>query len=70
MVTYTENGNHIELYFDNIPDQTIRDTLKVYHWIWYRKNQCWSAPKNEENLQLAKTICDMINGKKRKPTPK
>lgn len=57
--TYTHNTakNGIEIMFDSIPAQDIRDTLKENGFRWHRKNKIWYAKQTSEREELIKTIC-------------
>lgn len=53
---YKVDGNHIEIYFDDIPCEKIRETLKICGWHWFGKKKCWSNIYNQENLIWAKGV--------------
>ena len=57
MPRYEITNNHIELYFEEIPDPIMRESLKICGWRWYSPKQCWSNFLNEENIQWAKNLC-------------
>ena len=54
---YKISGSHVELYFDKIPE-TIRESLKVCGWRWIGSKKCWSNFSSQENVDLAKTMCE------------
>lgn len=60
---YTIGENHVEIYFDNIPNEKIRNTLKICGWHWIKKKKCWSNILTKENITWAKCLCDEINPK-------
>lgn len=57
--TYTHNTakNGIEIMFNGIPAQDIRETLKENGFRWHRKNKIWYAKQTPEREELIKTIC-------------
>ena len=63
MVKYKIDGNHVEIYFETIPNETIRKTLKICGWHWVGTKKCWSNFKNEDNIMWAKVLCEDINPK-------
>ena len=64
---YKIDGNHIEIYFDDIPSEKIRETLKICGWHWFGKKKCWSNTYNQENLMWAKALSEEINPKPENP---
>lgn len=56
-------GNHIEIYFDRIPGENIRETLKICGWRWYGKKKCWSNVNTKENRVWANKLSEEINPK-------
>lgn len=63
---YKEAGRFIELYFDDVPEYKIRETLKICGWKWFGKNKCWSNIKTPENVEFAKSLCQEVNPKVKK----
>lgn len=61
MTSYKVSGRFIEIYFDEMPDKKIRETLKLLNWRWYGQKQCWSNFYNDENLETARSICKELN---------
>ena len=57
-VTYEISGRFIELYYDSMPEENVRETMKALGWRWYGKKRCWSHFNNSENLEFAKSIVD------------
>lgn len=55
---YRINGSQVELYFDKIPDDKIRESLKVCGWRWISFKKCWSNRLSQENIELAKGLCN------------
>ena len=60
---YKIEGNHIEIYFDTVPDEKIRETLKICGWHWFGKKKCWSNTNNKENQIWAQKLAEEINPK-------
>ena len=46
----------VEVYFSEIPDITIRETMKALGWRYNNQKRCWYNRKNEENLGTAKAL--------------
>lgn len=67
MMQYKIDGNHIEIYFEGVPNQNIRETLKICGWHWYGKKKCWSNINNKENLIWAQKLSEEINPKPENP---
>ena len=57
MTRYVLSGRFVELYFDTVPDNHIREALKICGWRWYAAKKCWSNLAKEENIRLAKEFC-------------
>ena len=59
MVRYELNNqyNGVEIYFDNVPDECIRNEVKSYGFRWHRNKKCWYAKQNDETMALAKRLC-------------
>lgn len=55
--------NHIEIYFDSVPGEKIRETLKICGWHWFGKKKCWSNTNNSENLIWVKKLSEELNPK-------
>lgn len=55
-VKFNEEKNGIELYFNNKPDEEIRDTLKANGFRWARYNKCWYCKDTEEKRNLLKSL--------------
>lgn len=55
---YQVSGKFIELYFDEIPDETMRNSLKICGWRYRPEKQCWRHFNNVENLQFAKALVE------------
>lgn len=64
---YKIEGNHIEIYFDNIPSVKIKETLKICGWYWFSKKKCWSNTNTKENLIWAQKLSEEINPKPENP---
>lgn len=64
-VSYREAERFVELYFSEIPDETLRETLKVCGWRWYKPSRCWRNFRNSENLLFAKNLYESLNPKKK-----
>jgi hypothetical protein len=59
MTHYEVSGRYVALYFDGMPDDKTREILKACKWRWYSKNKCWSNFRTEQNITMAKSICEM-----------
>ena len=62
MARYIINKEHngIEIYFDKIPSESIRDEMKSKGWRWHRTKRCWYTYKSDANLKYAQSLCDDI----------
>lgn len=49
--------NDIEIYFDSMPDESIRNEMKTINYRWHSTKKCWYAKQNEDTMELAKRIC-------------
>lgn len=63
MVEYRIEDNHIALYFDEIPSEKVRETLKICGWRWIKAKRCWSNYNNPDNIVWAKSLCKELNPK-------
>lgn len=61
MVTYNITDFYVELYFPSHPGKEITDALKSCGWKWFNKKGCWSIKKNEENIRIARELCEQLN---------
>lgn len=59
MARYELNNdlNGVEIYFDNMPDESIRNEMKAINFRWHRVKKCWYAKQNEDTMALAKRVC-------------
>ena len=64
---YIVTDNHIEIYFDHIPNSKIIETLKICGWKWIKVKRCWSNRNNEENLIWVKELSKELNPKEENP---
>lgn len=62
---YQVEGNHIEIYFDSIPDENMRECLKTCGWRWFGKKKCWSNFYTKDNMDWAKNLCEGMAPKKK-----
>ncbi len=53
---FNEEKNGIELYFNEKPDEEIRDILKSNGFRWARYNKCWYCKDTEEKRNLLKSL--------------
>lgn len=51
-----EDKNGVEIYFDSIPSEEIREVLKANKFRWSRNNSCWYAKQSEKTISLAKQL--------------
>lgn len=58
---YDVTDTHVELYFGDYPSINIRESLKICGWRWFGIKKCWSNRKTEENINMAKVICEQLN---------
>lgn len=61
---YFVNERYIDIKFDSIPSETIRKTMSLYGWRWYREKACWSNRNTPENLEFVKSLNIALNHKK------
>lgn len=64
---YKVEGKYIEIYFDGIPSEKIRETLKICGWRWFNKKKCWSNTYSIDNLSWVKALETEINPKEENP---
>lgn len=57
-LTLNANLNGIELGFDNIPTQEIRNSLKELGFRWHNAKKIWYAKQTDERLNFAKSLAD------------
>lgn len=58
---YKKDGRFIELFFDSIPDEKLRESLKICGWRWNKTKRCWSNFLSYENIIFAESICKELN---------
>lgn len=70
--TYCINPNYdsINIFFDSIPDKSLREKMKDKGFRWHKKDRYWFARKNPARLNLAKKICGESAEKTQKPEQK
>lgn len=51
-----EEKNGIELYFDDKPNEEIRNILKSNGFRWSKYNKCWYSKKSEKTLAIAEQL--------------
>lgn len=49
--------NRIDIFFDSIPPECVRDELKSYGWAYYKPRRCWYNYYSEYHERFAETIC-------------
>lgn len=64
---YKVEGRYIEIYFDGIPSEKIRESLKICGWRWFGKKKCWSNLYSKDNLEMAKALVADMNPKAENP---
>lgn len=66
MPRYERNAslNGIELYFDSIPDVSIRQEIKELGFRWNGTNRFWYAKETEERLALVQRLCGEASNSK------
>ena len=64
---YKIEGNYIEIYFDKIPSEKIREILKICGWKWRKQKKCWSIVNTKENIIWAQKLSEEINPKPENP---
>ncbi len=64
---YKIDGKYIEIYFDGMPDEKIRETLKICGWRWFGKKKCWSNAYTMDNLVWVKALATEVNPKAESP---
>lgn len=57
------NENHVEIYFEQIPDYRIRESLKICGWHWIKTKKCWSNYLSKENVSWAESLCKELTPK-------
>lgn len=67
IVEYVVEGNYVEIYFSTIPNDKIRETLKICGWHWFGKKKCWRNYNTQENIKWAKALCEELNPKSSSP---
>lgn len=60
-------GRYIEIYFDGIPNDKIRESLKICGWKWFGKKKCWGNFYSKENLEWVKSLAVEMNPKTENP---
>lgn len=48
--------NRLQVFFDDIPDKEIRESLKRNGFRWSRHNKCWQTYLNRRNIDLVRQI--------------
>ena len=52
-----ESLNGVEIYFDSMPDESIRNEMKSINFRWHRAKKCWYAKQNKDTMSLAIRVC-------------
>lgn len=58
MAKYKLFKDEVEIYFDTIPSNAIREKMKAVKIWWNPSKKCWHAKKTSEVMAVAKEICD------------
>lgn len=61
--------NGIEIYFESIPNESIRQELKNNGFRWHHANKFWYAKETEKRLALAQRLCGTASTLKKVTTP-
>ena len=63
MTKYVRNVEHngVEIYFDGIPESSIREELKNNGFRWHRAKKCWYSYASSYNMKFAMQICNKCN---------
>ena len=61
--------NGIEIYFESIPNESIRQELKNNGFRWHHANKFWYAKETEGRLALAQRLCGTASTLKKVTTP-
>ena len=58
MARYELNDEHngIEIYFDSMPSDEVREKLRENGWRWFRAKKCWYTRRSDQALKLAEEI--------------
>ncbi len=56
MVRYSITGRFIELYFDSIPEEKLREAMKICGWRFVHNKKCWQNFNNNENRVFAESL--------------
>ena len=54
---FNEENNGIEIYFDSIPSDETRATLRENGWRWYKAKKCWYTRCSDASIAIAQKIC-------------
>ena len=60
-VVHNKEINRIQILFDNIPDEKIRDLLKSYCFKWSRYEKAWQRLFNKNGIYAANRVIEQIN---------
>lgn len=52
-----DEHNGIEIYFDSIPEVSLRSQLKANGFSWHGGKKCWYAKQSTERLEFARILC-------------
>ena len=60
MVRYeiNEEQNGVEIYFDRVPSEDIRNLIKSEGFRWNGRKKCWYATKNDHRIDIAKKVAN------------
>ena len=58
--TYLINNEHngVEIYFDSMPSNQVRELLKNNGWRWLKPKKCWYNKRTEATIQFVKNLCE------------
>lgn len=54
------DANRLQIFFQDIPSEEIRNTLKHSGFRWSRYNSCWQSYRGDRYKRLAKTIAERV----------
>ena len=63
MARYELNDEHngIEIYFDSMPSDEVREKLRENGWRWFRAKKCWYTRRSDQAIKLAEEICGGVS---------
>ena len=55
--------NGLEIYFESIPSEEIRDEMKGLGFRWHRAKKCWYAKETTLRLKFSSKVCGQTETK-------